>query len=68
MPVWNLELEEAPLALALSPKQQLLAVGTVDDPIVGKRPLPPPDAAGRCRHSCLPHKFASILLRHGEMP
>ena len=33
--VWNVELEEAPVAMALSPKQQLLAVGTVDDAIAG---------------------------------
>lgn len=31
--LWNVELDEAPVALALSPKQQLLAVATVDDSI-----------------------------------
>ncbi|KAI7840354.1 hypothetical protein COHA_005900 [Chlorella ohadii] len=31
--LWNVELDEAPVALALSPKQQLIAVATVDDSI-----------------------------------
>lgn len=31
--LWDVELDEAPVALALSPKQQLLAVATVDNSI-----------------------------------
>jgi hypothetical protein len=36
MQLWGVELEEAPVAMGLSPKGQLLAVGTVDDVITSE--------------------------------